>query len=183
MHAKICASTVKHQSNDQFSVYWDLTKQWNSGLEQRTGRFPHASWLSRAAPHALLHLEQARSGEILCPLNLPFQSGVLPFLPHQVSGGWLSAIQPAVLSPCSVNVCVCGGRTGVPDSLWPIDCSLPGSATHGLLQARILEWVAIPFSWNCLQHGDWTRVSCAAGRFFTTWATRKVLTWGKKPFI
>ena len=28
----------------------------------------------------------------------------------------------------------------------PIDCSLPGSSTHGILQARILEWVAISFS-------------------------------------
>ena len=183
MHAKISAPVVKHQSNDQFSVYWDLTKQWNSGLEQRTGRFPRASWLSRAAPHALLHLEQARSGEILCPLNLPFQSGVLPFLPHQVSGGWLSAIQPAVLSPCSVNVCVWGGRTGVPDSLWPIDCSLPGSATHGLLQARILEWVAIPFSWNSLPTQGLNLGFLHCRQILSSWATRKVLTWCKKPFI
>ena len=28
----------------------------------------------------------------------------------------------------------------------PMDCSLPGSSVHGILQARILEWVAIPFS-------------------------------------
>ena len=28
----------------------------------------------------------------------------------------------------------------------PINCSLPGSSVHGILQARILEWVAIPFS-------------------------------------
>ena len=28
----------------------------------------------------------------------------------------------------------------------PVDCSLPGSSVHGILQARILEWVAIPFS-------------------------------------
>ena len=27
----------------------------------------------------------------------------------------------------------------------PVDCSLPGSSVHGILQARILEWVAIPF--------------------------------------
>ena len=28
----------------------------------------------------------------------------------------------------------------------PVDCSLPGSSVHGILHARILEWVAIPFS-------------------------------------
>jgi len=32
------------------------------------------------------------------------------------------------------------------DSLDPIDCSLPGSSVHGILQARILEWAAVPFS-------------------------------------
>ena len=34
----------------------------------------------------------------------------------------------------------------VSDFLWPHDCSLPGSSVHGILQARILEWVAISFS-------------------------------------
>ena len=32
----------------------------------------------------------------------------------------------------------------------PMDCSWPGSSVHGILQARILEWVAIPFSRDCL---------------------------------
>ena len=34
----------------------------------------------------------------------------------------------------------------VQSDLWPMDCSLPSSSVHGILQARILEWVAIPFS-------------------------------------
>ena len=33
----------------------------------------------------------------------------------------------------------------------PMDCSLPGSSVHGILQAKILEWVAIPFSRECSQ--------------------------------
>ena len=46
---------------------------------------------------------------------------------------------------------------------------------HGILQARILEWVAIiPFSRGSSWPRDWTRVSCIAGRFFTTWATQEV---------
>ena len=53
----------------------------------------------------------------------------------------------------------------------PMDCSLPGSSIHGILQARILEWVAISsFRWSS-QPRDQTRVShisCIAGRFFTT---------------
>ena len=48
----------------------------------------------------------------------------------------------------------------------PIDCSLPGSSVHGIPQARILEWVAIPFSWGFSQPRDQTWVSCIAGRFF-----------------
>ena len=57
------------------------------------------------------------------------------------------------------------------NSLWPMDCSPPGSSVHGILQARILEWVAISFSRGSSQHRDQTWVSCIAGRFFTIWAT------------
>ena len=51
----------------------------------------------------------------------------------------------------------------------PMDCSLSGSPVHGILQARILEWVAIPFSWP--RFNSW--VSRIAGRFFTVWATKE----------
>ena len=43
-----------------------------------------------------------------------------------------------------------------------MDCSSPGSSVHGILQARILEWVAISF-----QNRDQTVISGIAGRFFT----------------
>ena len=55
----------------------------------------------------------------------------------------------------------------------PMDCSLPDSYVHGILQARILEWVAILFSRGSSQPRDRTCVSCIAGRFFTSWATRE----------
>ena len=45
---------------------------------------------------------------------------------------------------------------------------------HRILQARILEWVAYPFSRGSSWPRNWTRVSCTAGRFFTSWATREV---------
>ena len=73
----------------------------------------------------------------------------------------------------------------------PMDCSLPGSSVHGILQARvlewgaiafselshqespkILEWVAYPFSRESSQARNQTGVSCIAGGFFTSWATR-----------
>ena len=53
----------------------------------------------------------------------------------------------------------------------PMDCSLPGSSVHGVLQARILEWVAISFSRGSSQSRDQTQVSCIAGRHFTLWTT------------
>ena len=52
-----------------------------------------------------------------------------------------------------------------------MDYSPPGSSVHAILQARILRWVAIPFSRGSSQSRDWTQVSCIAGRFFTTSTT------------
>ena len=56
----------------------------------------------------------------------------------------------------------------------PMDCILPSSSVHGILQARILEWVAISFSKGSYWPRDQTPVSCIVGRFFTSWATREV---------
>ena len=58
----------------------------------------------------------------------------------------------------------------------PMGYSLPGSSVPGILQARILEWVAIPFSRGSSQPRNRIRVSCMAGRFFTIWATREELS-------
>ena len=49
----------------------------------------------------------------------------------------------------------------------PMYCILPGSSVHGIFQARILEWVTIPFSRGSSKPRDWTWVSCIAGTFFT----------------
>ena len=55
----------------------------------------------------------------------------------------------------------------------PMDCSPPGSSVHGVLQARTLEWVAIPFSRGSSWPRDQTQVSCTAGGFLTLWSTRE----------
>ena len=60
------------------------------------------------------------------------------------------------------------------DSLWTHGLySPPGFSVYGILQARILEWVAVPFSRGSSQPKDRTQVSHIAGRFFTVWASRE----------
>ena len=51
-----------------------------------------------------------------------------------------------------------------------MDCSLTASSAYGILQAMILEWVAVLFSRVSSQPRDQTQISCIAGRFFTNWA-------------
>ena len=55
----------------------------------------------------------------------------------------------------------------------PMDYSPSGYSARGILQARILEWVAILFSRRSSQPRDWTRVSYIAKRFFTIWANKE----------
>ena len=55
----------------------------------------------------------------------------------------------------------------------PMDYSPPGSSVHGILQARILEWVAMPSSRGSFPPRDGTQIYHIAGIFFTVWATRK----------
>ena len=54
-------------------------------------------------------------------------------------------------------------------------CNLMVYMVHGILQARILKWVAFPFSRGFSQRRDQSQVSCIAGGFFTSWATREAL--------
>ena len=64
-----------------------------------------------------------------------------------------------------VCVCVCMrmlSSSVMSDSCDPIDCSLPGSCVHEILQARILEWVGISFSKGSSRPRDQTQVSYAA---------------------
>ena len=50
-------------------------------------------------------------------------------------------------------------------------CDPMDYTVYGILQARILEWVAFPFSGGSSQPRDGTQVSCIVGTFFTIWAT------------
>ena len=66
----------------------------------------------------------------------------------------------------------------------PMHSSPPGSSFYGILQARILEWVAISSSRGSSQPRDRTQVSCTAGGYFTIWDTReapRVIIHSSKP--
>ena len=135
-------------------------------------------------------------------LPLPCAPGVLHtwyFLP--LGRSCIGIVSPcASLSPCLVFPCFlcetqrnprtswlsCISRAsqGLDHDKWftqscqtlcdPMDCSPPGSFIHGILQARILEWVSIPFSRGSSSPRDRAQVSCIAGGFFTVWATREI---------
>ena len=83
--------------------------------------------------------------------------------------GWFSTIWATrEVSSESVSSSV------VSDSLQPHGLWLARLLCRGILQARILEWVAIPFFRGSSQPRDQIQVSCIAGTFFTIWATREV---------
>ena len=71
--------------------------------------------------------------------------------------------------------CVCAkSAQSCPTLCVPIDCSLLGSSVHGILQAKMLEWVAILFSRGSSPSRDWILVSCIAGKLLTIWTTKEV---------
>ena len=78
---------------------------------------------------------------------------------------YLEPLTEVIPAPGKVKVKVIQSHLTLSD---PVDCSPPGSPVHGILQARILEWVAFPFSSRSSQSRDRTQVSCIALRFFTS---------------
>ena len=96
----------------------------------------------------------------------PLFFGFPSHLGHQRALSRVTCAIQWVLTVC-VCVCVCVTRSAVSDSLDSIDCSSPGSSVHGILQARILQWVAISSSRGSSQPRDQTQVSCTANRLFT----------------
>ena len=93
---------------------------------------------------------------------------------QKVSQGRETEAHGDILQGSAHSLCV--SRSVLSDSLWPHGlCRLPDSSVHGILQARILEWVAILFSrWSSRPRYQ-TQVSCIAGRLFAIWATREAL--------
>ena len=79
-------------------------------------------------------------------------------------------VTPVCAVPQSLTMRACLLASVVSTSLWPFGCNPPGSSVHGILQAKILEWVATPSSRVSSPPRDRTRVSCnscIAGGFFS----------------
>ena len=110
---------------------------------------------------------QQVNGEILVQV-LPW--GTLSPVINTSPWRWLQPTQEKSqkpLHPCLLSESESVSCSIVSDSLQPHGLYPPGSSVHGILQARILEWVAIPFSRGSSRPRDQTWVSCIAGRFFT----------------
>ena len=107
---------------------------------------------------------------------------IISWFPYLLVSFWK---QPSVMSlspgishtvdfqtPNLMTILFCGGFVvKLCLTFYLLDCSPPGSSVHGILQAWILEWVAISFSRGSSWSRDRTHVSCIAGRFFTDWTT------------
>jgi len=104
------------------------------------------------------------------PTATPFLHGTLSHIPT-VSWGY----SITCLYSSKYGMCVCLAAQSCPTPCDPMDWSPPGSSVHGILPARILEWVAIPFSRESSQPRDRTQVSRNADGFFTIWAPREAL--------
>ena len=105
--------------------------------------------------------------------HLPVILAENPVVVKQTTGGGLCVWFPrgrvwrlAWSGPCA-DVLRCAVLTqSCPTLHGPMECSLPGSSARGILQARILEWVAMPSSGGSSQPRDRTTVSCTAGGFW-----------------
>ena len=130
----------------------DHERVWNSILntnEQKKEVLSLRLW-------GYCYLFAVRYGQVCGGLSLAQRRGLLLLLNTKDSGTLLASVKVKVLlftQSCATLFI-----------LWTIH-SPPGSSTHGLLQARILQWVA----------RDGTPVSSTAGRFFIIWATREAL--------
>ena len=99
-----------------------------------------------------------------------------PAGPGTLQAGTLASLD--FVSEClRMPVCEYGSEPKVAQ-LCPTLCDPVDYTVHGILQARILEWVAFPFSRGSSKPRDQTQVSCIAGGFFTSWATREGLEYG-----
>ena len=111
--------------------------------------------------------------ELIQPSPLPLPSEFIFYLPLPVSlhsNPLNHAADVALVAGICLKVLVAQWYLTLCD---PMDYSPPGSSVHGIVQARIVEWVAISYSRGPSWPRDQTQVSCIAGRFLTVRATRE----------
>ena len=139
-------------------------------------------------PHAFSVIWQMLAIWYLVPL--PFLNPFCTSGSSQFTYYWnLSWILRIILLACEISaiilcleysLCVCVTWSVMSYSLQLHGLKPTRLLFHGILQARILEWVAIPFSRESSWPRNWTQVSHIAGRFFTIWPTRKPISFYKK---
>ena len=116
--------------------------------------------------HCSLHLNVLCFRQYLPPKELP-RVGILSLLTQNSAINSQHSTWQKVPSVVVVQSLSC---------VWlcdPMDCNPLGSSVHRILQARILEWVAISFSRGSSWPRDWTQVSHIASRCLNLWATRE----------
>ena len=141
-------------------------KGWGSYCE-----VPGSDWIFLIFPQSLImHLfftgvrVEGRRGKFLDLLSEPLQCTCSNVESIGKCGVWFS------LLTLQMYLWKERVKVFVTQSVWlfcdPMHCSPPGSSVHGILQARMLEWVTIPFSRRSYWPRDQIWVSCIAGRFF-----------------
>ena len=130
--------TAAHQGSLSFTISWSLLKlmYWVSGAIQPSHPLSPTSPVSGSFPMSQLVASDGQS------IGASTSASVLPIFRV------IPALHVRVLSHFS-HVCLCSS----------IDCSLPGFSVQGILQARILEWVAMPSSRGSSWPRDRTHVS------------------------
>ena len=102
-------------------------------------------------------------------ISRPFLCCLTPSSPHRRTQAILLIAlgqskpsgQSKPLGTWIIGLCVCAKSLQLCPTLCnPMDCSSPGSSVHGILQARVLEWVAMPSSRGYSRPRDQTQVSC-----------------------
>ena len=131
--------------------------------------FIHVLWSSRElSEFTHTHTHNITKGDSKClnPINAWRQNSLLENVPIFKDNS-----QPKIiLIPFKLSIylgCLMYIKASV-NSYWcaHTDCDPMHYSVHGILQARILEWVAIPFSRGSSQPRDWTQISRIVGRFF-----------------
>ena len=180
----------RHSGANLWEAWW-VTGEWrqSSQSSRSVGSRQHArtwpvlyrgSWYFREAPKG--ERSGTHHGFLLIHNAVPIIKSIGHKL-HSTSSWtevwWVSQLGEALAS-CTPSV-MCTGPTEVCcvcllshillfATPWTVARQAPLSM--GILQARILEWVAMPSSRESSWSRDWTQVSCIVGRFFTVWATK-----------
>ena len=133
------------------AVLFAMAKRWKHPKYSSTDEWINKMWYV----HTVKYYSAINRKEILTYTTVKLEDIVLSEIIHHIKGKntirfhcmrYLYAMHDKRLQSC-------------PTLCDPVDCSPPGSSVHGILQARILEWVAMPFSRGSSRLRDGTRVS------------------------